>query len=108
MTPVRLRVSMSDDPRILKLLEEALDSELTPEEVCAECPELLAEVSERFEQCRRVEAQLEALFPSSIATGATAGASATPRRRRPHPAAAGLPQIPGYHVEALLGHGGMG
>jgi serine/threonine-protein kinase len=39
---------MSDEPRVQQLLAEILDSERTPEEVCADCPELLAEVRQRW------------------------------------------------------------
>jgi serine/threonine-protein kinase len=56
---------MSDNPRILELLEELLDSKRRPEDVCADCPELLWEVREPWERCRGVEAQIEALFPVS-------------------------------------------
>ncbi|MDB5293722.1 MAG: tetratricopeptide repeat protein [Phycisphaerales bacterium] len=93
--------SMSDDPRILQLLEEALDSNRSPEEVCAEYPELLAAVRERYEQCRSVEAQLEAIFPPS-------GSNGPAERRRSNSAAGELPRIPGYEIESVLGRGGVG
>src|SRR4051794_24744226 len=92
---------MSDDPRVTKLLEDALNSDRTPEEVCADHPELLAQVRERYERCRMLDEQIEALFPSS-----RAGSSIKNERiRRASPA---LPQIPGYEIQAELGHGGMG
>jgi hypothetical protein len=65
---------MTDEFRIRELLEEVLDSGRTPEEVCAECPELLSVVKKRLRQIRRVEHGLESLFPSS----ATQSAGATP------------------------------
>ena len=38
---------MAGNPQVLELLEEMLESGKTPDEVCSECPELLAEVRER-------------------------------------------------------------
>jgi serine/threonine-protein kinase len=92
---------MTDQPRVQELLEEILDSERTPEEVCADCPELLADVRQGLQRLRRVDAQLNALFPTP-----------EPNRNVDTPApsspAAELPRIPGYLVEAVLGRGGMG
>jgi serine/threonine-protein kinase len=81
---------MTDDPRIEQLLEELQDSHVTPEEVCASCPELLPVVRERWRRICRVRRDLDALFPlaDELATS--------------------LPKIPGYEIEALLGRGGMG
>jgi serine/threonine-protein kinase len=92
---------MSDEPRVEQLLDEILDSERTPEEVCAACPELLPEVRQRWQQMRLVQAELHAMFPSR---GPNRDADTAP----PGNPAAGLPRIPGYEVEAVLGRGGMG
>src|SRR5262245_38621731 len=92
---------MSDEFRIRQLLEEALDSERTPEQVCLECPELLPEVRKQWQRLRSVEAQIEELFPTP---GPTRPAGVAPSLRP----GAELPRIPGYEVEAVLGHGGMG
>ena len=46
---------------------EVLDSGRTPEEVCAECPELLPVLRRRLRHIRRVERGLQMLFPSSAA-----------------------------------------
>jgi serine/threonine-protein kinase len=92
---------MSADSRVQQLLDEILDSERSPEEVCADCPELLTEVRERWQQMRRVEAELDAMFP----TPAPNRDAITPAPRNPD---VELPQIPGYQVEAVLGRGGMG
>src|SRR6516225_10169581 len=93
---------MSDEARVQQLVDELLNSDRTLEEVCANCPELLTEVRERWEQeLRRVEAELNAMFP-------------TPRPNRdtdtpaPGSPAGELPRIAGYEVEAVLGRGGMG
>src|SRR5882724_6052250 len=83
---------MTDNPRLQQLLDELHESHATPEEVCRSCPELLPEVRARWGAVCRVRAELDALFP---APGLV-------------PASASLPQIPGYNVEAELGHGGMG
>ena len=92
---------LPDQLRIRGLLEEALDSNLTPDEVCQENPELLPELRAQLERLRNVEAQIEALFGSPGNKREFAGLSS---------GAAGvtLPSIPGYEVEALVGHGGMG
>ncbi len=91
---------MADEPRVQHLLDEILDSELTPEEVCGDCPDLLPEVRKRLQQMRVVEAEIEALFPTTgPAPDTRTGASQT---------IADLPKIPGYELEAVLGYGGMG
>src|SRR5262249_421259 len=92
---------MADEPRVEQLLDEICDAERTPEEVCAACPELLPEVRRRWQQMRLVEAELNAIFPTP---GPTRDAD-TPVPWHP---GAGLPRIPGYEVEAVLGRGGMG
>ena len=60
---------MIDNPRLQRLLDELLDSEATPEEVCASCPELLPEVRWRWKQIRRLRAELDTLFPPSSEDG---------------------------------------
>jgi eukaryotic-like serine/threonine-protein kinase len=91
---------MSDDPRLQSLFDKLLDSQSTPEEVCASCPELLPQVRRRWNRLDRVRSQLDVLFPPWSATD------------RPAPAHlqenSVLPQLPGYEVEAVLGRGGMG
>jgi len=91
---------MLDDPRVEQLLDELCDSQTTPEDVCASRPDLLPQVRERLRQMRRVEAEVDALFPNPSEPGWGGSQSA-------HDATA-LPRIPGYEVEAVLGSGGMG
>ena len=90
---------MAGNPQVHGMLQEMLDSGKTPEEVCRDCPELLPEVRQRWQEFCRIDAQVRTLLPG-LATGSDAGATAPP--------AAGLPQVPGYEVEAVLGRGGMG
>jgi serine/threonine-protein kinase len=92
---------MAGNPQVLGLLEEMLDSGRTPEEVCRDCPELLPEVRERWQNFRRIDAQIEALLPG-LRTAPIAGPVT------PDPPRLNLPQVPGYEVEAILGRGGMG
>jgi serine/threonine-protein kinase len=87
------------DPRVQQLIEEVLDSGSSAEEVCRAAPELLSQVREGCRRFRAMEAQIGLLFPES---GAGKLGEVTP------PFADGLPQVPGYEVEAILGRGGMG
>src|SRR5437762_1859378 len=91
---------MTDNPRLRQLLDELHESHATPEEVCRSCPELLPEVRARWRAVCRVRAELDALFPTPPVRGMGSPALL--------PASASLPQVPGYNVEAELGHGGMG
>src|SRR4051812_6202757 len=91
---------MAADPQVLGLLEEVLESGRTPEEVCRDCPELLPEVRQRWQAFRLIDAQVGALLPG-LRTDSDDAAAAPGLP-------AGLPQIPGYAVEAVLGRGGMG
>ena len=84
-----------------QLLEEISVLGRTPEEVCADHPELLTEVRRRWRRMCAIEEELDALFPAPE-PGRGADTSA------PRHAGANLPEIPGYDVEALLGRGGMG
>jgi serine/threonine-protein kinase len=90
-----------DEPRVQQLLDEMLDSERSPEEVCAACPELLPKVRKRWRQMCLLDDELKALFPTPASD--PAATAKTPW----HPNA-DLPRIPGYEVEAMLGRGGMG
>ncbi len=85
---------MTDDPRVQQLLDELLAAHTTPEAVCESCPELLPVVRKRWRRIRRLNADLDALFPFDEAA--------------PQPVGTDLPQVPGYEVEAVLGRGGMG
>jgi hypothetical protein len=64
---------MGGDPYVQRLLEEILELDRTPEEVCQACQELLALVRERLRRLRAVGSQVEALVP-------TLGSSSTPQQ----------------------------
>src|SRR5262249_33749061 len=92
---------MPGSPQVLGLLEEMLDAGKTPEEVCRDCPELLPEVRRRWQEFCVIDEQVGALLPG-LRTTLAAGVIT------PAPPTAVLPRVPGYAVEAVLGHGGMG
>src|SRR5207249_2270692 len=92
--------AMTDNPRMQQLLDELLDSNATPEEVCGAYPELLGAIRARWRQMCRVRAELDAMFPSAAEAGAT-----TPSLAQETLA---MPRIPGYEVEEVVGRGGMG
>lgn len=92
---------MRNDPRIERLLEEIVASGRSPEEVCRECMDLLPDVVENLRHVRAVEAEVAAMFPTvGPQPGATGGFGEV--------ADAVLPNVPGYSVLSVLGHGGMG
>src|SRR5213080_2111329 len=90
----------SSDPRLQQLLDELLDSQSTPEDVCRFDPELLPEVRAYWREVRRVRSQLDTLFPAP--PGPDAGAPPPP------PEETALPRIPFYEVQRVLGRGGAG
>src|SRR6516162_1051267 len=98
---------MADDSRVQQLLDQLLDPRATPEQVCAACPELLPVVRKRWRQMRRLRADLDALFPPPDVPSTKVDAPSPPEPT-PQPRGMGLPRIPGYEVEAVLGRGGMG
>jgi serine/threonine-protein kinase len=91
---------MTDNRRIRQLVGEMLDSQATPEDVCSSCPELLPEVRALWRKVRRVQTELDALFPAPPEPAVSAP---------PLPVdGEALPRVPGYEVEAVLGRGGVG
>jgi serine/threonine-protein kinase len=102
---------MTDDPRVQELLHRLVDSQATPEEACASCPEMLPVVRKQWRQMRRLRADLDVLFPPPDAPSTKVDALSPPPPEpaaQPPDEATALPQIPGYAVEAVLGRGGMG
>jgi serine/threonine-protein kinase len=92
---------MTPESRIRVLFEEIIESDCTPEEVCRDCPELLPEVRRRWERLRRVEDQIEVLFPPLSFAGEHKGAATSDSDSI-------VPAIEGYEIQAVLGRGGMG
>jgi formylglycine-generating enzyme required for sulfatase activity len=123
---------MAGNPQVLGLLEEMLDSGKTPEQVCRDCPELLAEVRERWQEFLRIDAEVGALLPGlrthppadkvppglPHVPGYEVEADDTPAKRTRNTGAMPTdltpgegheyPEVPGYAILAVLGHGGMG
>jgi eukaryotic-like serine/threonine-protein kinase len=91
-------MAMPDEPHVQELLDELLDRQTTPEEICGPCPELLPVVRARWRQICRARAELDAMLPAG------------PYEALPTllPEGPPLPAVPGYDVQAVLGHGGMG
>lgn len=88
---------MPNNGRLRELLDELLETQATPEEVCATCPELLPQVRARWRRMCRLRADLDEMFPATPAQGGV-----------PPAGGAALPQVPGYEVRGELGRGGMG
>src|SRR5277367_4541467 len=93
---------MPDDTPIQELLEEILESGKSPEEACADRPELLREVRRRLRRVQSVAQQLDDLFPS------TDVASERVKRARSADVGGTPPRIPGYDDLSFVGRGGMG
>jgi serine/threonine-protein kinase len=92
------------------MLKEILDLGKTPEEVCRDCPELLPEVRQRWRQFQLIDAQVRTLLPG-LGTSSDAGNPSSPplsRRGNEGVPADKLPDIEGYEVQGVLGHGGVG
>lgn len=89
------------NPVVTELLEEILDTGAAPRDVCRDHPELLAEVEARLARVRAFEVEMERLLPSG-------GASGSGPTGRPGSLPPGLPAIPGYAMESVVGYGGAG
>ena len=91
---------MSHEECIQHLVEELLESRHSPEEVCAEYPELLPDVRRRLAQVRSVESEVDALFPETVSLSGGVEKKVLPD--------GDLPLVPGHEVLAMVGYGGMG
>ena len=94
---------MGKDDRVHELLEELFSANRSPEEVCANDPELLDEVKRRWEECQQLQNDLGTLFPSADETKSSRSSG----RRLAEPIDK-LPEIDNYRIDGLLGRGGMG
>lgn len=86
------------DDRVLRLVEEAIESGRTPDDVCASCPDLLPAVRQRLREYQSLQVRLDDLLPDRAAAVDDASDGA----RAP------LPVLPGYEILSTLGVGGMG
>lgn len=93
---------MASNPQVLGLLEEMLNSEQSPEEVCRDCAELLPEVRQRWQEFQLIDIQVRTLLPG-LGTPLDVGITAPPKQISAPPAAFGRYQVPGN-----LGAGGFG
>ncbi len=93
---------MTDESRVQELLEQLLDSDGTPEEICRDCPELLPAVRAAWQELRTLNAELGALFPQTTPDFSPGSLETCPE------SVAHLPRICGYEVQEVLGYGGMG
>ena len=95
---------MAADHRVPGLLQEMLDAGTTPEEVCRGCPELLAEVRERWKEFCRIDAAVVEFVPG-LQTAPEVGSV------MPIPPAADPPQVPAeerrHEHEDHDGHSGV-
>src|SRR4051812_30788664 len=92
---------MQGDPRVTNLLLRyddlrAQGKVLTPEELCQECPELLAAVRRELSGLGHIDRFLDATREHSNTLASANAEAAAP------------PTIPGYEILAELGRGGMG
>jgi len=88
---------MGNERQVEQFLEELLNSDRTPEEVCSDCPDLLPLVRQRWQRIRIFQHRVRVVFPKST-TIARHGVSSDDY----------LPKIPGYEIQEVLGRGGMG
>ena len=96
------RHPMDVEPRVRLLLEELLESERTPEEVCRDCPELLTQVRKLWRRKLACDAQLDAMFPALEANSPSSDPSSKPLADRicPNPG----PRTPGSAGSWWYGH----
>jgi predicted ATPase len=101
---------MATNPQVHQMLQQMLELGETPEEVCRDCPELLPEVRQRWQQFQFIDAQVKELFPGvaansdvELATSSDDGATASPVNAPSPPSAFGR-----YQVRGKLGAGGFG
>lgn len=108
---------MMIDPRVRRIVEEALESDATPEDLCRETPELLPEVRAGLARVRSLELELDAVFPDSAPRDRRQESrpfrcAQGSRAERDDSAAATadseLPHIHGHEIVEVIGRGGMG
>ncbi|MGD9644859.1 MAG: transporter substrate-binding protein [Pirellulales bacterium] len=102
---------MGEDPRLGDLLlrwerNRRKGEEVAPEELCRDCPELLAAFRERLAALDEVSTLGETVDQS----GSSSVGDGPSRREGDQPPGSfgGLPALPGYEILGELGRGGMG
>ena len=93
---------MASNPRMHRMLKEMLELGKTPEEVCRDCPELLPEVRQRWQQFQFIDAQVRSLLPG-LGASSDDCPTARPGSVPAPPAAFGR-----YQVRGTLGAGSFG
>lgn len=93
---------MAGNPQVFELLEEMLESEKTPEEVCRDYPELLQEVLNRWQKFQVIDGQVRNLLPGLV-TADDPGSEPARDLNAALPIAFGR-----YQVQRTLGAGGFG
>lgn len=86
---------MVQDDLVRLCLEEMLDTNASPEDACADRPEILPEVRRRWRELLATRASVDALFPKDGIRASDSSFDA-------------LPQLPGYQDLEVVGRGGMG
>lgn len=101
---------MAINPRIHELLSvwERGGCRQTPEELCADAPEMLPEVRRCVQALRRANAELAPPQAPAATAGLPIGAAATAVVPQTTPAAPPPPSVPNYRFIAPLGQGAMG
>jgi hypothetical protein len=94
---------MSDDLRVQQRLDEILDSARSPEDVCADCRELLEEVRRRWQQIRVVRSELHGMDPTPARE-----CDIETSERRNSPIEGPGTRIGPYKLLQQLGEGGFG
>src|SRR3954468_24673462 len=92
---------MPGNPRIQDLIRQILESNCSPDDVCAEHPELLWEVRRKWKRVQNLQAHMAELCPPPTE------APQALREAQPRSIDA-LPEIPGYRIDGEIGQGGMG
>ncbi len=87
------------EARILELLDQVLDGDMSVDEACQGDLAMATELQARLERARTLEAYIDSVFPKTASSGS---------RRPPVGTVTRHPSILGYQIENVVGFGGMG